>query len=226
MIFYNILNSYLAEDILVVMNISDYFSRDADRRGRFIFNLIAPVYSCVDFWLIKKYTQVIELLNKNIPLDGRTVLDIGCGTGAWTSSFQKFSCPDLVGVDFSRAMIKKAEKKYPQLSFFEMTAKNLSDFRDNQFDIVTASYVLHGIKEDERKKILLEMKRIAKNVVVIHDFYGRTELFIRFLEFFERSDYKQFKKHFSKEMDNLFRETEVIDTNLGTGLYIGIKHHL
>ena len=217
------MNFYLAEHILAAMNILDYFSGNAERRGRFIFNLIAPVYSCVDFWLIKKYVQVIELLNKDIPLEGRTVLDIGCGTGAWTSLFQKFNCPNLVGVDFSRAMIKKAEKKYPQLSFFEMTAEDLSDFKDNQFDIVTASYVLHGIKEDERKKILLEMKRIAKNAVVIHDFYGRTELFICFLEILERSDYKYFKKNFCKEMDNLFTETEVIDTNLGTALYIGMK---
>jgi ubiquinone/menaquinone biosynthesis C-methylase UbiE len=118
-------------------------------------------------------------------------------------------------------MIKEAERKHENIDFKFLDAENMSCFHDNQFDIVTASYVLHGVKINEREKIILEMKRIASEAVVIHDFYGDTEYFIRFLEFFERSDYKFFKKNFTEEMSNHFPDSKVIITGYSTAFYIG-----
>jgi hypothetical protein len=71
--------------------------------------------------------------------------------------------------------------------------------------------------------MLKEMKRVAKEFVVVHDFYGKTEPFVQLLEFMERSDYKNFKRDFEKEMLELFPKTELYDTTYGTALYIGIK---
>jgi hypothetical protein len=78
------------------------------------------------------------------------------------------------------------------------------------------------MKIEERSKILLEMKRIASSAVIIHDFYGKTELFIRILEFFERSDYKLFKKNFINEIKKEFEYFKLIDTFHATAFYIGL----
>ena len=99
----------------------------------------------------------------------------------------------------------------------------MSKLKDNSLDIVTASYVLHGVKKDRKEKILSEMKRVSKKNVVIHDFIGKTPVFIRFLEFMEKSDYKNFKQNFCNELKDKFSETHNIQTGHGNGLYIGVK---
>jgi ubiquinone/menaquinone biosynthesis C-methylase UbiE len=98
---------------------------------------------------------------------------------------------------------------------------NLSHFEDNSFDIVTATFVLHGMKAEKRSKVLQEMKRVARQQVVIHDYYGPTEPVARFLEFLEKSDYKNFKKQFPMEMQAHFTETTLLNGVRGRALYIG-----
>jgi ubiquinone/menaquinone biosynthesis C-methylase UbiE len=164
----------------------------------------------------------MPLLAEAVDLKGKSVLDVGCGTGAWTGAFQSYKPKSLTGIDFSSRMLIKAEDKYKDIDFQLMNAEKMRDFKDNQFDIVTASYVFHGMKIEERSKILLEMKRIASSAVVIHDFYGKTELFIRILEFFERSDYKLFKKNFINEIKKEFEYFKLIDTFHATAFYIGL----
>ncbi len=203
------------------MSILHYFGNDPDKRARFIFNFIAPIYGFVDSGLEKDFAKSAIILNQEIPLKGKSILDVGCGTGAWGASLAKHQTKLSAGVDFSSKMLKEAKKKHPNIQFHQASAEDLSIFQDNEFDIVTASYVLHGVTKEPRKQMLSEMKRIAKEFVVVHDFYGRTDYFVRFLEFMEKSDYKNFKKHFSKEMEAMFSESKMLDTESGTGLYIG-----
>ncbi len=120
-------------------------------------------------------------------------------------------------------MVKQAQKNHPNIKFSLAHAESLSEFKDNSFDIVTASFVLHGVKQDKREVILDEMKRISKRYVVLHDFIGKTPLFVRLLEFMERSDYKNFKKHFCKEFQEKFPKTMKIPSRFGSGLYIAEK---
>jgi len=205
------------------MSILHYFGTDPDKRARFIFSFIAPIYGFVDSGLANDFGKSADLLNLEITLKGKRILDVGCGTGAWGASLAKHQPKLSVGVDFSSKMLKEAKKKHPDIQFHQASAEDLSIFQDNEFDIVTASYVLHGVTKDVRKRMLTEMKRVAKEYVVIHDFYGRTDYFVRFLEFMERSDYKNFKKHFMNELEEHFAEAKMIDTKRGTGLYIGKK---
>ncbi len=205
------------------MSILHYFGKDPDKRAQFIFNLIAPIYSRVDDGLQNRFGESARLLNEEIPIEGKRILDVGCGTGAWGASLLAHNPSISVGTDFSDKMLIEAKKKHPQTRFEKARAEDLSIFSDNEFDIVTASYVLHGVTQDIRVKMLTEMKRVAKEVVVVHDFFGKTELFVQFLEFMEQSDYKHFKLNFSDEMKSIFTNTKMIDTKLGTGLYIGRK---
>ena len=205
------------------MSILHYFGNDPDKRARFIFNFIAPIYGFVDSGLANDFGKSADLLNREITLEGKRILDVGCGTGAWGASLYQFKPKAVFAIDFSIKMLNEARKKHPEISFQQASAEDLRIFQDDEFDIVTASYVLHGVTKDVRKRMLSEMKRVAKEYVVIHDFYGRTDYFVRFLEFMERSDYKNFKKHFMNELKEDFAEAKMIDTKRGTGLYIGKK---
>ena len=205
------------------MSIADYFSRDPDQRARFIFDFIAPIYRRVDAGLIKNYSHSINILDTEVGIRGKHVLDIGTGTGAWAEMFRMEGAEKVQGIDFSAKMLEAGRRKHPELSFARGNAENLSEIDDNSYDIVTASYVLHGVKQDKRRKMLEEMKRVSKKHVIIHDFSGRTGLFLRFLEFMERSDYKNFKTGFCDELKSMFIETKRLESINGSGLYFAKK---
>jgi ubiquinone/menaquinone biosynthesis C-methylase UbiE len=204
------------------MSILHYFSGDEEKRSLFIFNLIAPLYSLIDALLDDNFKEAGEHLNKIIPLQNKTVLDVGTGTGAWGALLASFGA-SVTGVDKSPKMLKEAKKKHPELTFVEASAGNLSQFHDNTFDIVTASFVLHGVTEPIRTQFMAEMKRVSKHYVAVHDFAGHTQWFVRFLEFMERSDYNHFKQHFCEEIKPLFTTVKKIELTTNNGLYIAEK---
>ncbi|NPA66993.1 MAG: class I SAM-dependent methyltransferase [Chlorobi bacterium] len=205
------------------MSVIHYFSKDPDKRAKFIFNLIAPLYSKFDKSLQKGFKESVKKLDDKVVIAGKSVLDIGTGTGAWGAAINKLGPSHVTGIDFSEKMIQTARKKHPEINYKHIDAENLSEFPDNTFDIVTASFVLHGVKENKRRKLLEEMKRVSKKYVVLHDFMGKTPFTVKILEFLERSDYKHFKKNFCNELKSFFTSAEKIPARYGSGLYIAEK---
>jgi len=203
------------------MSILHYFSKDEEKRAQFIFNLIAPAYGLLDKGTYKDFQDMAALFNQHIPLKGKSVLDLGSGTGAWISALNRYELSKAVGADFSEKMIRQAEKKHPEIKFIHQHGENLAAFKDNSFDIVTATFVLHGMKKDKRAKVISEMKRIAREHVVIHDFYNNAHPVVQLLEFLERSDYRYFQKHFRDEIKDFFTQTEILTADNGNALYIG-----
>jgi len=205
------------------MSLLNYFSKDQDKRAKFIFNFIAPFYAKFDTSLQEGFEASVKELDKEIVIAGKTVLDVGTGTGAWGAAINKLRPSGIEAVDFSEKMIKQARKNHPEINFHHINAEDLSDFKDNSFDLVTASFVLHGVTEEKRRKLLNEMKRVSKKYVVLHDFIGKTPFGIKILEFFERSDYKHFKKNFCNELKENFSSAKKISARYGSGLYIAKK---
>jgi len=205
------------------MSLLHYFSKDADKRARFIFNLIAPIYGIVDGVLEDGFSESIKLLKNEIDFKGKSIIDIGTGTGAWAAMFLNNGAAKVQGVDMATKMLQQSKKKHPDISFAIGNAEDLSKFENDSFDIVTASYLLHGVKSEKRAKMISEMKRISKQFVVIHDFVGKTPFFIRFLEFMEKSDYKNFKINFCDELKAFFPETKKIQSASGSGIYLAKK---
>ncbi|MFH1000590.1 MAG: class I SAM-dependent methyltransferase [Bacteroidota bacterium] len=205
------------------MGLLHYFSKDTDKRSKFIFNLIAPIYSYLSPSIEKTFSSAIKALNKEIPIEGKTIMDIGTGTGAWAANFLNAGAAKVVGLDFADKMLIKARMQNPGIEFYNANAENLHQFQDNSFDIVTASFVLHGVKQNSREAILKEMKRVARNYVVLHDFVGKTPFLIRILEFMERSDYKFFKLNICKELKMQFLTCSMVPVKYGTGIYYARK---
>ncbi len=205
------------------MGIRHYFSSDPDKRARFIFNFIAPLYGYLGNSLERNFVFSMNEVQKHISVDGKAVMDLGTGTGAWAANFKRAGATQVIGVDFAGKMLNEAKNNYPNMEFVQGDAENLEQFADDSFDIVTASFVLHGVKEYKRANMLREMRRVSRKHIVIHDFIGKTPIFIRFLEFMERSDYKFFKLNFCNELKLHFINSKRIPTKYGTGIYIAEK---
>ncbi|MFA9392388.1 MAG: class I SAM-dependent methyltransferase [Prolixibacteraceae bacterium] len=188
-----------------------------------VFNLIAPIYRKIDFVNSSHYLKAIQTVDMEVQVAGKRILDVGAGAGDWGAMFQLFHAEEIQGVDFAGRMVKTARVKHPDIVFTQGDAQDLSEFADHSFDVVTASFVVHGVKYEERQRMLAEMKRISKNFVVLHDFIGPTPPFIRFLEFLERSDYHNFKQNIVSELEHYFFNIRSHEIKPGTGIYIAEK---
>ncbi len=202
------------------MFILDYFSKDTHKRAEAIFNLIAPFYFLIDNSLDRHYDELIEELSKAIDVENMTVLDIGSGTGSWANKFVEKKAKSVTGIDLSEKMVKISSSKYPDIDFSIGNIEILKKMKDKSFDIVTSSLMLHGMKSKDRIVFLYEMNRITRKHVVLNDFMGKTPFFTSFIEFLERSDYKNFKISISEELKSFFSKTKQIQSKNGIGLYI------
>ncbi len=200
------------------------FSKDPHKRAKSIFNLIAPIYSALDAYVKKGFGKAMNNIREEIDLKGKSVLDIGTGPGAWAALYKENGASKVHGVDFAQKMVKTASKRYaPGITFSTGDAENLTEFEDESFDIVTASFLLHGVTEDKRKLMLNEMKRISKQHVIINDYFGKTPAVARFLEYLEKSDYHHFKENFCNELNNQFPNVKKEKASFGTSVYFASK---
>ncbi|MFC1523403.1 methyltransferase domain-containing protein [Thermodesulfobacteriota bacterium] len=77
------------------------------------------------------------------------VLDLGCGTGHISSLIKKHTSGNVVGVDQSVGMIKKAQEKYADLglSFRNLSVEQL-DYKD-EFEIIFCNSVLQWFTQPD-----------------------------------------------------------------------------
>jgi trans-aconitate methyltransferase len=98
-----------------------------------------------------KHAFVWELAKDLVPLlgpkAGERILDIGCGTGHLTAEIAA-SGAEVLGIDRSEEMIAEARKKFPEIRFEVMDAKEMPFAKE--FDGVFSNATLHWIKEPER----------------------------------------------------------------------------
>lgn len=68
------------------------------------------------------------------PWEGKTVLDVGCGTGDMCALIAQAGAASVLGVDYAASAIKEAEEKHhaPNLAFL---CKNYEDI-DDSFDVI------------------------------------------------------------------------------------------
>ncbi len=94
-----------------------------------------------------------------------SVLDAGCGYGRMAPLFS-----DYRGVDFSPDFIERARDKFPENNFYVADLKALA-FQDDSFDwaicVSIKTMVIANLGEEEWNKMLKELKRVAKKVLVL-----------------------------------------------------------
>ncbi|MFP4547709.1 MAG: class I SAM-dependent methyltransferase [Fidelibacterota bacterium] len=101
----------------------------------------------------------------------KRVLDVACGTGALALKIAA-KAQHVTGIDLSESMIDLAKstqqkRKISNAEFRVTDATNLSEFHDNEFDVGVMAMAVHQFPRTVAKQILLEMKRVAKTLVVL-----------------------------------------------------------
>ncbi len=189
---------------------------------RGIFHVIAPIYGLFYNSQKKKYSDVVNLLQTNINLSQyKSIIDIGCGTGAMCSVLNQKGLK-VTGVEPVNKMIKVGmeKKENSNINFVQASALEKTPFKDKNFDVSFTSYVLHGLKEHERQLIYNEINRLTKHVVIIYDYNENRAILTDIIEWLEKGDYFNFIKSVKNEMNDNFSTVNIININSHVSLYI------
>ncbi len=200
-----------------------------NKKNNTLFNVIAPIYALFYNYQRKFFTRIIDEAKSQFdPTLYKTVLDVGCGTGALCSVL-KSKGMTVTGIDSAEKMIASA-KNNPENSGVNFIHGDVGaglPFPDKSFDIAIASYVAHGINAAERITLYAEMGRIAKHVVIIYDYNQKRSLLTTIVEYLERGDYFNFIKQAKTEMidctiqnNKCFTNVKIIDVDLKAAWYI------
>ena len=100
-----------------------------------------------------------------------SVLDVACGTGALSMAMAK-TARHVTGIDLSEDMIVTAQraarrKDLKNVLFDLHDASDLSSYADHEFEVAVTSMAVHQFDADVAVKILSEMKRIARRVIIV-----------------------------------------------------------
>ncbi|MBE0660911.1 MAG: class I SAM-dependent methyltransferase [Bacteroidales bacterium] len=126
------------------------------------------IYSIlIDPMLNSSHTRAASLIKEH-----SNVLDVACGPGALTLMITMIAETKVTGIDLDPNMIKYAERKVRKKAirnarFLLMDATDLTQFNDKEFDVAVISLALHQFSPEAGLKVLQEMKRVAKSIIIV-----------------------------------------------------------
>ena len=101
---------------------------------------------------------IVPLLDEVRVSEADRVLDVGTGPGLVAAAAAARGA-DVVGIDFSQAMLATARRLHPHLEFQAVPAESLP-FHDGSFDAVVGNFVLHHSAKP--KEVLREAFRVLR----------------------------------------------------------------
>ncbi|MCP9485645.1 MAG: bifunctional demethylmenaquinone methyltransferase/2-methoxy-6-polyprenyl-1,4-benzoquinol methylase UbiE [Gaiellaceae bacterium MAG52_C11] len=129
---------------------------DAVRR---MFDRIAPVYDLMNRAMTLGLDQRWRRLAVRLSVrPGDRVLDACCGTGDLAVAAQRAGA-DVVGLDFSTAMLERARRKAPELEWIQGDLLELP-FEDASFDAATVGFGVRNVSDLERG--IGELRRVLR----------------------------------------------------------------
>ncbi|MBL7050290.1 MAG: class I SAM-dependent methyltransferase [Nitrospira sp.] len=95
-------------------------------------------------------------------ITGKKLLDIGVGVGRTIATLKQIS-NDYIGIDYSQAMVDECNRRYPDTKVILDDARNMSGFKDGEFDCVFFTYnAIDYVSHEDRLKMLHEIFRVLK----------------------------------------------------------------
>lgn len=187
-----------------------------------LFNYISPLYGKFFNFQVNYYKKIINKITPNLDISKyETILDVGCGTGALSKVLLEKGL-DVTGIDPSIGMLNQARKRleYSGINLIHIVPGERLPFEDKSFDVVITSYVAHGLKPGERINLYNEMKRVATEFIIIHDYNENRALLTTIIEWMEKGDYFNFIKIAKGEMESIFKEVKIVDVDTRAAWYI------
>lgn len=143
-------------------------NQSKEQRVHGVFEKISDNYdtmnSVISFQLHKRWRA--DTMKRMNVQPGTKALDVCCGTGDWTIALAEKVGPNgkVVGLDFSKNMLKVGEEKVKDLNLEQVqlihgNAMELP-FEDNSFDYVTIGFGLRNVPD--YLQVLKEMNRVLK----------------------------------------------------------------
>jgi SAM-dependent methyltransferase len=108
----------------------------------------ADIYDYLVFNNLKVTYEAGEIKNKAVANSKSVILDVGSGTGHHVDKLAQ-SDLDVVGIDISPSMVKKAKENYPNYNFFLGDVLEKNSFKMNQFTHILCLYFTIYYFEDK-----------------------------------------------------------------------------
>lgn len=118
--------------------IGEYYDRLVERYGH-------DHRSC-DYGRAESQRRKFEVLADVVPLEGKSVLDVGCGFADFSDYLlTRYADVKYAGLDLSAQMVRNARELHPQLDIRQM---NLLHEDPGRFDIVSANGIFYLLADD------------------------------------------------------------------------------
>lgn len=126
------------------------------------------IYKC-DFEVWQNVQNVHREVLQRVLRRGTKVLDAGCGYGALCEIVP--AGVEYIGLDFSPELLAVARLRYPQAQFIQADLRDLSTFRDYQFDVAICRSIEGTIKDNlgnsAWEHIEAQISRVAKKLLLL-----------------------------------------------------------
>lgn len=98
----------------------------------------------------------LEMLRREVPLDGKRILDVGCGVGEFVRRMREFS-EQVCGVDIDGERVRRGAEQVPNLA---LSVGEQLPFADDTFDVVLLHEVIEHVTDD--LATLREVRRVLR----------------------------------------------------------------
>jgi malonyl-CoA O-methyltransferase len=112
-----------------------------------------------------------SLVKKFLPhLQGKSVLDCGCGTGKFCTIAEEQNAYRIVGLDLSPSMIRIAKQNHPKTEFICADITEV-ELEPNAFDVCISALMMAHLEhlEPPLKKMLHALKK--DGIIILTDFH-------------------------------------------------------
>lgn len=153
-----IFTMFLLLVILMFKGMKNNYKEGFEQNDKFLFktgpevydDFYSDIYDYLVFNDLKDEYEVGEIINKTAPSSKSRILDVGCGTGHHVNRIAE-SGLDILGIDISPSMIKKAKENFPDRSFEIADALNGNEFeRDTFTHILCLYFTIYYIKDKQQ----------------------------------------------------------------------------
>jgi ubiquinone/menaquinone biosynthesis C-methylase UbiE len=144
-------------------NNKDYWNKywEENKEKKTFFNSLVAIAR--EYYFAKAFAKFIA---KNYDISGKSICEIGVGSGLTLNHLKTMGAGRCVGIDYSEKSIEMAKEKNKSCEFILGDAY-YTGLANKEFDLVYSLGFLEHYDKENQKKLIEEQKRIAKECVFI-----------------------------------------------------------